>query len=70
MKAKKLVMVFMFVLMGLVAGCHYGDDRWSYGDDRYSNRDAFRAGRAYERRQAWRYGPGPYYERYSYYYRR
>jgi hypothetical protein len=68
MKAKKLLMVFMFVLMGLVAGCHdSGDGRWSgYGDsNRYSNRDAFRAGRAYERRQAWRYGP--YYDRYSYY---
>jgi hypothetical protein len=71
MKAKKLVMVFMFVLMGLLGGCHYGSDNdhsgWGYGRA-VSNREAFRAGRAYERRQAWRYGP--YYERYSYYYRR
>jgi hypothetical protein len=68
MKAKKIVMVSIFVFMGLIAGCHYGDDRWYYGDG-YSNRDAFRAGRAYERRrQAWGYRP--YYERYSYYYRR
>ena len=62
MKAKKLVMVSMFVLMGLVAGCHYGDDdRWSGYGYRGSQRDAFRAGRAYERRRE------AYYDRYGYY---
>jgi hypothetical protein len=67
MKAKKFVMVSMFVLMGLVAGCHYGDDdRWSGYGYRASQRDAFRAGRAYERRrEAW--GSPYYYERYGYY---
>ena len=68
MKAKKFVMVSMLlVLMGLVAGCHYGnDDRWSGYGDRGSYRDAFRAGRAYERRrEAW--GNSPYYDRYGYY---
>jgi hypothetical protein len=70
MKAKKLVMVYMFVvLMGLVGGCHYGSDDdhrgWGYGRA-VSNREAFRAGRAYERRrEAWGYSP--YYERYGYY---
>ena len=65
MKAKKIVMVSMFVLMGLIAGCHYGHDRWYYGDSD-SYRDAFRAGRAYEARREAR-GYGPYYDRYSYY---
>jgi hypothetical protein len=66
MKAKKFVMVSMFVLMGLVAGCHYGDDRWSGYGDRGSYRDAFQAGRSYERRRgAWGYSP--YYDRYGYY---
>ena len=68
MKAKKLVMVSMFVLMGLVGGCHYGsdDDHRGAGYGRAaSNREAFRAGRAYERRQAWT--SGPYYDRSGYY---
>ena len=70
MKAKKFVMVSMLVvLMGLVAGCHYGSDNdysgWGYGRSD-SQRDAFRAGRAYERRRgAWGYTP--YYDRYGYY---
>ena len=66
MKVKKFVMVFMFVLMGLVAGCHYGDhDRWSGYGDRGSYRSGFRDGRVYERRRT-AYSPY-YYERYSYY---
>jgi hypothetical protein len=66
MKAKKFVIVFMFVLMGLVAGCHYGDDRWSGYGARGSYRDGFQDGRSYERRRgAWGYSP--YYERYGYY---
>jgi hypothetical protein len=70
MKPKKLVMVSMFVvLMGLLGGCHYGSDDdhrgWGYGSA-VSNREAFRAGRAYERRrEAWGYSP--YYDRYGYY---
>jgi hypothetical protein len=65
MKAKKFVMVSMFLLMGLVAGCHHGDDRWSGYGDRDSYRSGFRDGRVYERRrEAW---GSPYYERYGYY---
>jgi hypothetical protein len=75
MKAKKFVMVSMLVVsMGLVAGCHYGshDDYRGYGYGNGSGssmRDAFRAGRAYERRQGagggWGYSP--YSNRYGYY---
>jgi hypothetical protein len=69
MKAKKFVMVSMLVvLMGLVGGCHYGADNdysgWGYGNSN-SMREAFRAGRAYERRNgAW---GSPYYDRYGSY---
>jgi hypothetical protein len=71
MKAKKLVMVSMFVFsMGLLGGCHYGSDDdhrgWGYGRAA-SNREAFRAGRAYERR---REAYSPYYDRRYGYYRR
>jgi hypothetical protein len=69
MKAKKVVMVFMFVLMGLVAGCHdSGDGRWAGYGDRGSYREGFRDGRSYQRRRdttAWGYRP--YYDRYGYY---
>jgi hypothetical protein len=69
MKAKKVVMVFMFVLMGLVAGCHdSGDGRWAGYGDRGSYREGFRDGRTYQRRRdttAWGYRP--YYDRYGYY---
>jgi hypothetical protein len=70
MKAKKFVLVSMLVvLMGLVAGCHYDDDRWSGYGDSGSYRDGFRAGRVYERRRetgsGWAYRP--YYDRYGYY---
>jgi hypothetical protein len=67
MKAKKFVIVSMLVvLMGLVAGCHYGDDRWSGYGDSGSYRDGFRAGRTYERRRetGWAYSP---WDRYGYY---
>jgi hypothetical protein len=71
MKAKKFVMVSMLVvLMGLVGGCHYGshDDYRGYGDGpSVSQRDAFRAGRAYERRREATWGYSPYYNRYGYY---
>src|SRR5687768_9497319 len=71
MKAKKFVMVSMLVvLMGLVAGCHYGSDNdysgWGYGRSSGSQRDAFRAGRAYERRQQ-TWGNSPYYDRWDRY---
>jgi hypothetical protein len=71
MKVKKFVMASMLVvLMGLVAGCHYGSDDdysgWGYGSGA-SQRDAFRAGRAYERRRQATWGYSPYYDRYGYY---
>jgi hypothetical protein len=58
MNAKNLLMVSMlFVLVGLVGGCHYGsnDDHRGYGNG-YSNssgayREGYRDGRAYERRR-------------------
>jgi hypothetical protein len=70
MKTKKFVVAsLLVVLMGLVAGCHNGDDRWSGYGDRGSYRDGFRDGRVYERRRetgsAWSYRP--YYDRYGYY---
>jgi hypothetical protein len=70
MKAKKFVMVSMLVvLMGLVGGCHYGSDN-DYSGSGYgrsvSQREAFQAGRAYERRRgAWSYSPS--WDRYGYY---
>jgi hypothetical protein len=74
MRAKKFVIVSMFlVLMGLVGGCHSGshdDDRaWGYGRSSVTPREAFQAGRAYERRRAWnndRYSYSPW-DRYGYY---
>lgn len=58
MNAKNLLMVSMlFVLVGLVGGCHYGsnDGHRGYGNG-YSNssgsyRDGYRDGRASERRR-------------------
>jgi hypothetical protein len=69
MKAKNTVMVSMLVgLMGLAAGCHYGDDRWSGYGDRGSYREGFREGRSYQRRRDMASGYRPYYyERFSYY---
>lgn len=72
MKPKKFVLVSMLiVLMGLVGGCHYGshdDNRgWGYYGRDTSARDAFRAGRAYERRREATWGYSPYYDRYGYY---
>jgi hypothetical protein len=68
MKAKKVVMVFMFVLMGFVAGCHdSGDGRWSGYGDRGSYREGFRDGRTYQSRRDTAWGYRPYYERYGYY---
>jgi hypothetical protein len=71
MKVKKFVMASMLVvLMGLVAGCHYGSDDdyrgWGYARGGVSNREAFQAGRAYERRRqsTWSYSP---WDRYGYY---
>jgi hypothetical protein len=73
MRAKKFVLASMLVvLMGLVGGCHYGSDddhrAWGYGRGGVTNREAFQAGRAYERRRAW--NDGPYWDRRYGYYRR
>ena len=51
MKAKFLAISMLVVLLGLVAGCHSGDDRWSGYGDGGSYRDGFRDGRVYERRR-------------------
>jgi hypothetical protein len=61
MTAKKmLVASLLFVLAGLVSGCHHGvyDDHrdygYGYGSSSGSYRDGFRDGRTYERRRdAW-----------------
>lgn len=58
MNSRKLLIVStLFVLAGLIGGCHYGsyDDQRSYGygysSSSGSYRDGFRDGRAYERRR-------------------
>jgi hypothetical protein len=57
MKSNKFLMVSMlFVLMGVIGGCHYGshDDHRDYGyrsrSGSGSYREGFRDGRSYERR--------------------
>jgi hypothetical protein len=57
MKTQKILLLSMFVLMVLAAGCHYGSDDEYHGyDSGYgSYRDNYRDGRAYERRREdWR----------------
>ena len=63
MKSQRFLMVVMlFVLTGVIGGCHYGsyDDYHDYGYSGYSRsesgyREGFRDGRAYERRnEDWR----------------
>ena len=52
MKAKFLNVAMLVGLMGLVGGCHYGNDEdHDYGNGYGSYRDGYRDDRAYERRR-------------------
>ena len=54
--SKIFLALSMFVLVGLLSGCHYGteddDPAWGYYGRSDSYRDGFREGRAYERRRS------------------